>query len=101
MLAIGPKVCRFKPGSGWWIFKGNKNLKHTFLQRESKSISPHVIRFYSMSNIAIVYDRDTTLGKLKDISCQLPASLLGVSAATRATVDESGMIRIQMEMHNC
>jgi hypothetical protein len=23
ILAIGPKVCGFKPSQGWWIFKGN------------------------------------------------------------------------------
>jgi hypothetical protein len=26
MLATGPKVCRFKPGCGQWVFKGDKNL---------------------------------------------------------------------------
>jgi hypothetical protein len=24
VLSIGPKVCRFKPGQGQWIFKGDK-----------------------------------------------------------------------------
>jgi hypothetical protein len=26
VLAIGPKVRGFKPGQGWWAFKGDKNL---------------------------------------------------------------------------
>jgi hypothetical protein len=26
VLAIGPKVCGFKPSLGWWIFKDDKNL---------------------------------------------------------------------------
>jgi hypothetical protein len=46
------------------------------------------------------YDRDTSSAKFKDISRQLPAMLLYVSVATRALVDESGMIRTQMGTHN-
>jgi hypothetical protein len=40
VLATGTKVHRFKPGQGQWIFEGDKNLKHTFLHRGSKVISP-------------------------------------------------------------
>jgi hypothetical protein len=36
-----------------------------------------------MLKIPAEYDRDTSLTKFKDISHQLPASPLGVSAATR------------------
>jgi len=36
-----------------------------------------------MLNIPAKYDRDTSSAKFNDISRQLPASLLGVSAATR------------------
>jgi hypothetical protein len=32
MIAIGTKVRGFKPSQGQWIFKGNKNLQHAFLQ---------------------------------------------------------------------
>jgi hypothetical protein len=31
VLAIGPKGCGFKPGQGDGLFKGDKNLQHTFL----------------------------------------------------------------------
>jgi hypothetical protein len=37
-----------------------------------------------MLKIPAEYDRDNTSAKFKDSSRQLPASLLGVSAATRA-----------------
>jgi hypothetical protein len=40
VLAIEPKVHGFNPSQGQWIFKGNKNLQHAFLQRGSKAISP-------------------------------------------------------------
>jgi hypothetical protein len=51
-----------------------------------------------MLKIAAEHDKDTTLVKLKDISCQNPASLLDISAGTRqrALVDESGMITSEM-----
>jgi hypothetical protein len=44
---------------------------------------PHIVRFYGMLKIPAEYDRDTSLAKFKYISCQLPALLLGVSAAIR------------------
>jgi hypothetical protein len=31
LLAPGPKVHRFKPSLGHWIFKGDKSLQHAFL----------------------------------------------------------------------
>jgi hypothetical protein len=40
MLAIAPKVCGFKPGQGQWIFKGDNNPQHAFLQRENKAVGP-------------------------------------------------------------
>jgi hypothetical protein len=49
------------------------------------------------------YDRETSSAKFTDISRPVsPASLLGVCAGNcqRALVDESGMIRILMGMHN-
>jgi hypothetical protein len=39
--------------------------------------------FYGILKILEKYDRDTTPAKSKDISRKLPASLFGVSAATR------------------
>jgi hypothetical protein len=58
-------------------------------------------KFYDMLKIPAEYDRDTSPVKFKDISRQLLASLLGVSAVIcdRALVDESGMIRTQLGMH--
>jgi hypothetical protein len=44
--------------------------------------SPHVVTFYSMLKVSVKYDRDMS-AKFTDISHQIPASLLGVSAATR------------------
>jgi hypothetical protein len=35
---VGPKVREFKPGRGWWIFKGDKSLQHALLRRESKAV---------------------------------------------------------------
>jgi hypothetical protein len=32
VLAIGPKVRRYKPGRGRWTFKADKNPQHTFLR---------------------------------------------------------------------
>jgi hypothetical protein len=40
VLATGPKVRRFDPDRGRWIFKGNKNPEHNFLRRGSKAVSP-------------------------------------------------------------
>jgi hypothetical protein len=40
VLAIGHKVCRFKPGQRRWIFKGNKRLQHAFLRRGNKDVGP-------------------------------------------------------------
>jgi hypothetical protein len=56
MLAIGPKVHRFKPGRRWWLFKGNKNLHHTFLQRESETVGPMLQDFTARSK----YERNTS-----------------------------------------
>jgi hypothetical protein len=40
VLAILPKVCRFKPGQGQWNLKGDRSLSLDFLQRGSKAVSP-------------------------------------------------------------
>jgi hypothetical protein len=56
-----------------------------------------------MLKIPVEYDRDTLLAKLTDFFTKiLPALLLGGSAGIcqRALVDESRMMRTQMEMHN-
>jgi hypothetical protein len=39
-IATGPKVRGFDPDRGRWIFKGDKNPEHHFLQRGSKAVSP-------------------------------------------------------------
>jgi hypothetical protein len=38
VLATGPKVRGFDPDRGRWIFKGDKNPEHHFLQRGSKAV---------------------------------------------------------------
>jgi hypothetical protein len=37
VLAIGPKVCKFKPGQSDGYLKGNKSPQHAFLRRGSKA----------------------------------------------------------------
>jgi hypothetical protein len=44
---------------------------------------PHVVRFYDKLKNLVLCDRDTTSAKFKDISGQLPASLLDNSAEIR------------------
>jgi hypothetical protein len=42
VVAIGIKVCGFKPDRGRWIFKGDKeNPQHVFLRRGSKPSSSY------------------------------------------------------------
>jgi hypothetical protein len=53
------------------------------------------MRFYSTFKIPAKYDRDTSSTKLKDISRQLSASLLGVWCNKRPLVDRSGMINLR------
>jgi hypothetical protein len=38
IIAIGPKVCGFKPGRERRILKGDKNSQHDFLWKESKDV---------------------------------------------------------------
>jgi hypothetical protein len=38
VLAIGPKIPRFKLGQGRWIFKGDKTPQKDFLGREGKAV---------------------------------------------------------------
>jgi hypothetical protein len=78
--ATGPKVHRFRPSRGQWIFD-IKNLQQAFLLRRIKALCP-MVRFYSMLKVPSEYDRNT-FSKFKDVSCQLPALLLDVSAETR------------------
>jgi hypothetical protein len=46
ILAIGPKVCGFKPGRERWIFKGDKICSTTSFGGEVKPLVPlrHVIK---------------------------------------------------------
>jgi hypothetical protein len=38
VLAIGPNASGFSPSRGLWIFKGDKNPKHVFLQSGIKAV---------------------------------------------------------------
>jgi hypothetical protein len=40
VLVIGPKVRRFKPGGGRWIFKGDKNPQHAIRRKGRKTFNP-------------------------------------------------------------
>jgi hypothetical protein len=63
-----------------------KNPSHChFVHHQSTWAHPgmNLVRFYGMLKISAECDRDTASVKFKDISHELPALLLGVSAATR------------------
>jgi hypothetical protein len=47
-----------------WIFKGDKNPLHAFLRRASKTIVPHVIRFYGMLKKAPKHERDNYIRQI-------------------------------------
>jgi hypothetical protein len=40
VLVIGPKVSVFKPDRRRWMLKCDKNSKHVFLRRGSKTVGP-------------------------------------------------------------
>jgi hypothetical protein len=85
VLAIRPKIPEFKAGRGRWTFKSDKIHCMTSFGGKVKPSAQ------SRKNIPAECDRDTSLAKTKDISCQIsPASIIGVSAGTcqRALVDE-------------
>jgi hypothetical protein len=97
--AIGPRVRGFKLDRERCIFKGAKNPEGDFLLRGSEARFL-VLSYYGMLNIPWCVI-ETLVGRtqLPFIAQFLPASLLGVSTATRADrimVDESGVIIDQM-----
>jgi hypothetical protein len=53
-----------------------------------------------MLKILAEYETDTTSAKFKDISLQIPASLLGVCCNHRTLMDESRMVRTHMGTHS-
>jgi hypothetical protein len=59
VLAIGPKVWKFKPCRGLWIFNGDKNSQHDFFRGGSKVDGPmskilrHVKDPYSREEIFV------------------------------------------------
>jgi hypothetical protein len=75
LITTGLKVRGLKLGRGLWIFKGYKNPQNAFLRTGSKAE-----RFYGMLKIPAEYGRDTASAKFKDISRQLPVSLLDIPA---------------------
>jgi hypothetical protein len=101
-LPLNPRFAGSNPPEGDEFWRRYKFA--AWLPSEGKtSRRPHVVRFYVMSNIPEEYDRDISLTKLTDICLQvLPTSLQGVSTGycQRALVDESGLIRAQVGMHN-
>jgi hypothetical protein len=95
MLTPGPNVRVFKPSLKRYIFKGDKNPEHYFLQRERKAVDPNVVIFHGIKKKTAEYERDTSPAKLTDISSKVSSNpLLGVSAniCQRYLVDKTGMI---------
>jgi hypothetical protein len=88
----GPTDSGLKPGRRWWTFKGEKSIARLRSDGE-KCRRSHVVRFYSMLKIPTEYYKDTSKAKFRDISCQMPDSLLGVCCNQRTLMDESGMIK--------
>jgi hypothetical protein len=82
VLATGPKGYGFKPGRGHEFLRAIQIRSTTSFGWEVKP-EAHVVRFYGMLKNLASYDRDATSAKFKDISHQLPASLLDVLGATR------------------
>jgi hypothetical protein len=82
-LPLDPRFAGSNPAEDNGLFRAIKIHSTTSFGGEIKSSAPcrkilrHVIK------ISAEYDRDTTSAKYKNISRQLPASLVGVSAATR------------------
>jgi hypothetical protein len=78
-LTIGPKTRGFKPSRG-------KQKSVARLPSEAKqSRRPNVVRFYGLLKVPEEYYRDTTPAKFENISLQLPAPLLGVSAEPKSS----------------
>jgi hypothetical protein len=77
MLAIGPKVCGFKPSQERWIFKGNENLQHACLQREVKlSTTLLFVTFYSMLKTPSKYERRYFISPNPSFPLPVPPALL-------------------------
>jgi hypothetical protein len=53
-----------------------------------------------MLKVPTEYERDTSSVEFKNVSCQLPDSLLGVSCDQRVLEDESRIMRTQMGTRN-
>jgi hypothetical protein len=99
LLAIGPKVRGFRPGRGWWIFKGDKIRSTTFFRAEVKLFLPCMI----LRHVKKPYrcEKRYFVGKIHGhISPSFRGTLLGVSAGCcqRAVVDEARMIRTWMRL---
>jgi hypothetical protein len=82
MLAIGPKVHRFKPGWGDGFLGVIKICSMPSFRGEVKPLAPWHKCLRHVKNLA-QYERDTASAKFKDVSRQIPASLLDVCAVTR------------------
>jgi hypothetical protein len=100
VLAIGPKVHRFKPGQGQWIFKGDKNPLHGFLQRGSKAVGPKSYEFMACLR-SLQYERNTCRQNSELITMFLLLCYkVSVGYCQRALVDDSEMIGTQMGKYN-
>jgi hypothetical protein len=110
VLAIGPKVHRFKPGQGQWIFKGDKKIHSMTSFREEVKLSAlcrNILRHVKdprrvhKNNLIRTRDKDdlpyitlcwagrllcrgTTEAKLSQLSQDLDCWLLGACTAQRS-----------------
>jgi hypothetical protein len=82
VLVIGPKVRRFKSGREDGFLRAINILSTTSFGGEVKPSAPCRKFLRHVKELRVVRQR-FYVAKFKDISRQLPASLLGISAATR------------------
>jgi hypothetical protein len=101
VLPITPKVHGFKPGRGRWTVKDDKNPSYFRGEVKPSSLCRKILRH--VKDPCGVWQKYFA-GKINGCFSPsfFPASLLSVSAdiCKRALVNESRMIRTQMETHN-
>jgi hypothetical protein len=69
VLAIGPKVCGFKPGKGGGIFKGSRNHSRTYFRGEIKQVDPcHKILWHVKDPYSMGYFVDKIQGHFYQVS---------------------------------
>jgi hypothetical protein len=88
----------------WHAYTYTHTNRHTYIHARTHTRAhthTHTHIHTYIHKLSFIH-RCTMFAKFKDISCQLPASLLVISAATTdlGLEDESGMIKPQLGTHN-